>query len=421
MMSPSKRPIFAALGLATLLAVPLPVWAQHEDLDTDEQGLANDTDVEPDDDDADEDSKSDETGTPTGTVSAPADQPRKKSKGLVLESEDGRFKTQIQARVQTRYEYDLLTPDGVDDRSAFSIARGRITLKGHAFAENIEYKFQADWGKGNLSLKDFYVDYVRGGVFIRAGQFKRPFSRQQITSSGNQEFVDRAITDKAFLGERDIGIMIHNNYEKSPELEWAVGIFNATGDASVFAGVTDPDTGAVVIKPSNVPAFFGPALVARIGINRGGLEGYTEADLEGGPLRYGVAASVLSEFDADDDDASAIRAQLDYIVKVNGFSTTGGVYIATAQDGEGFADQSYDQIGYHIQAGYTVNGMHQVVGRYAMFDRDKSDPDQELTLGYSLYGEKHGFKWQTDAGLRTAEGKDLGDEVLLRSQLQLSF
>lgn len=336
-------------------------------------------------------------------------------KGFFIKSEDGRFGLKLQGRVQTRYTFASELDPAIDEREEvtnFAIQRARLTLSGHAFEEGLTYKFQSDFGKGDVTLKDFYIDYEVGSqARIRVGQFKRPFSRQQITSSGSQSLVDRAITDKFFKAGRDIGVALHNNYEKSPELEWAVGVFNGTGDKPIFDGAGF----------SNVPDRFGPAIAARAGYNQGGIKGYSEADLEGGPLRYGVGASVLAELDVDGDDASAVRAELDYIVKVNGLSSTGGVYVATAQDGAGFADQSYNAVGFHLQAGYMLTGTHQLVGRYAMISPDGADSQQEVTLGYSLYQFKHSFKWQTDASALVADGAAFGDALQVRTQLQLSF
>jgi hypothetical protein len=340
-------------------------------------------------------------------------------KGFFIESADGAFSLETQARVQFRWSYTVAVeedPDTMEERkdydSLFAVQRGRLTFGGHAFTKDLAYKLQADFGRGSVALKDYYVDYrIAGDALVRFGQYKRPFSRQQITSSGNLELVDRAITDAEYKGGRDAGVMVHNNYEKSPELEWAVGLFNGTGE-NVVPGRT-----------MGAPDSFNPALVGRIGYNQGDVKGYTEADLDGGPLRFGVAASVLGELDADRDNTSGIRGQLDYIVKAEGFSSTGGLYVATAQDGKGFRDQSTDTVGLHVQAGYTVDKTHEVVGRYALIAPRAEDEGnvQEVSLGYSLYLFGHGFKWQTDVTLGLDEGQDPGDDVQVRSQAQLSF
>jgi phosphate-selective porin OprO/OprP len=337
-------------------------------------------------------------------------------KGFFIESADGAFSLKTQARLQFRYTFTSQAAGG--DRvneSLLAVQRGRLTFGGHAFTEDLGYKLQVDFGRGAVALKDYYLDYrVADDVLVRLGQYKRPFSRQQITSSGNLEFVDRAITNNEYNAERDVGFMMHNNYEKSPMLEWAVGVFNGTGENLV------PVTGD-----------FSPAVVGRVGYNQGDVKGYSEADLDGGPLRFGVGASVLgflTDIDIPDDpdppiNRSGIRAELDYIVKVEGFSTTGGVYFATVQDGADFLEQTGDSVGVHVQVGYTVDKTHQVAGRYSLIapQADGEGNLQEVSLVYSLYQFSHNFKWQTDVTLGLDEGQDPGDDIQVRSQAQLSF
>jgi hypothetical protein len=372
-------------------------------------------------------------------VAVPADPPAVEpapevgyKKGFFVNSADGKHSLTVQGRVQARYQHESLD-GGADDReteNAFSIARARLTLKGHAFSDDIKFKFQTDFGKGGATLKDFLIDYaLRPGVIVRAGQWKRPLSRQQINSSGSLELVDRAITDKAFGAGRDIGVAVHNNYEKSPDLEWIVGVFNGTGEKPVLTGdvVVDPMTGEGEIVGggfSNVPDHILPAVVARVGINRNGIKGYSEADLEGGPLRFGVGASVLSELDTDGDDSSRVVGEVDYVVKSAGFSTTGGVYVASAQDGAGFGDQSYAALGAHVQAGYMLAGIYQPALRVALVDPDGDDNNTtEITGGFSVYAFEHGFKWQTDVGALIGQvaGADSTTDLLARTQLQLSW
>lgn len=367
----------------------------------------------------------------------------KKGSAFVLKSADGNSKLKLSGRVQARYTYEGKEGmgKGADDSSHFGIQRARLGLSGHAFTKKLRYKYQHDMGKGKVSLKDFWADYelVNNWLHIRAGQWKRPFSRQQINSSGKLELIDRAITDKKFLAGRDIGVAFHNNYEKSPEFEYVLGVFNGTGTSSI-------------------PTRFTPTLALRLGYNYGGIKGYSESDMKGGGLRFGIGASALMNMDLDDDDSSdsAMMAELDFILKIAGFSTSGAVYYAKT-DGE-TATASTDQtrmlsgkairdgLGFHAQAGYMIAKKYQPVIRYSMvmYDegktmvvtgQDNSGADvigevdrekatySELAVGFAWYFYKHKFKWQTEfamTGEKAGDDEKDGD-MIVRSQLQLAF
>ena len=344
-------------------------------------------------------------------------------KGFFIQSEDGDYRINLRSRVQTRYTFeseDNGEGEERDEASYFSIQRARLKLTGHVFMPELDYALQMDFGRGFFTLKDYYVDYeVADGFHVRIGQYKRPFSRQQITSSGSQAFVDRAITDKAFGAGRDIGIAIHNNYTKSPEFEWAFGIFNGTGDKSRFSGSTTVDLesgeGSVSGSYGNVPDFFYPTLVLRLGYNYGGIKGYSEADLEGGPVRFSVGASALADLDLDDDGESSYRTEVDYILKASGFSTTGGFYYGIDEVG----DESASVLGFHAQAGYMIGEVFQPAVRYAMVDPDGDDNETtEIGLSLNAFARGHNLKWQTDAAM--ISGGDLTD-YRIRSQVQLAF
>jgi hypothetical protein len=366
-------------------------------------------------------------------------------KGFFIRSADELYSLKINARMQGRFTFEnleswveedtLAVPDTEKDQEmAFAIARARLKLSGHVFSKAVGYEIQMDFGKGQFSLKDAFADFalVKNVLHLQVGQWKRPFSRQQITSSGSQELVDRAITDKAFGGGRDIGIALHNNYTKSPTFEWAVGLFNGTGESPWFEGKinTDEETGALSIdkksKFNNVPDKFHPMAVVRVGFNTKGLKGYSEADLEGGPARFGIAASGLADFDADKDDKSGIRGQMDFILKAHGFSTTGALYLA-AQSTSGFGNQEYSAWGGHLQAGYTVKKMVQPVLRYGVVNPKGGALEQEIMGGLALYFFGHNLKWQTDAGALLHNTEDptgsigLLADTLVRTQLQLAF
>ncbi len=368
-------------------------------------------------------------------------------KGFFIQDSKGLFKLVVGAAMQPQFAFESVEEhvEEVDDATgdtvvlartdrepeyAFLIRRAELKLKGHAFSKNVTYGFMADFAKGTVALKDYYLDFALAPkVFhMRFGSYKKPFSRQQINSSSKLELVDRSITDKAFGQGRDLGLMFHNKYTKSPTFEWAVGVFNGTGVKPWFEGdvEVDPETGEGEVtkgKTTNVPDRFHPLVVARIGYNRGDLKGYSEADLEGGPLRFGVGLSGIADFDSDESDDSNIRSQLDLILKVNGFAATAAAYVMTAQDGSGFSDQAYSAWGMHAQAGYIFNKLIQPIVRYAIVDYDgENNNTQEVTGGLSVYIFGHNLKWQTDAGGRIHE-HEMGDltDILVRSQVSLGF
>jgi len=369
-------------------------------------------------------------------------------KGFFIGDSKGLFKLKIGATMQPQLawesveehveEVDDVTGEAVvlsrTDREAaysFLIRRAELKLGGHAFSERVTYGFMADFGKGSVFLEDYYLDFALAPdvLHLRFGSWKRPFSRQQMTSSSKLELVDRSITDKAFGGGRDLGLMLHNDYERSPTFEWAVGVFNGGGNKPWFEGELEEDEDGNLsgvsskAKFTNVPDRFHPMAVARLGFNYGKLAGYSEADLEGGPFRLGLGVSGIADFDSDDTGDSNVRGELDYIIKAAGFSTTGAVYVMSAQDGGGFNDQAFAAWGLHAQAGYVVKGHVQPVIRYAIVDWDGDDNNiQEVTGGLNVFIFKHNLKWQTDAGgiLREHEAGGLTDYVV-RSQVTLAF
>jgi hypothetical protein len=345
-------------------------------------------------------------------------------KGFFIRNADGTYALKISGRVQPFYTLNV-GRDPLDLRSAFEIRRARLTLGGHLHTRALTYKLQTDLGKGFVTLKDFHVDAeFAQGTWLRVGQWKRPFSRQQINSSSRLEITDRSITDKAFLGGRDIGLAIHNNYEKSPDFEWIVGVFNGTGDGSKFKPAVDPMTGAVTGGAfSNVPGKLRPVWVARAGINRNGIKGYSEADLEGGPLRFAAAANLAVEGDNDDDDSSQQRAGVDYVVKAEGFSTTGGFYLMTEQTDLKLTDQELSFLGFHLQAGYMVAPKLQAAARYALVDArlDDAKDQQEITIGGNYYAFGHDGKLA--AAVRFIKTGDAGfdDGILVEIGANVGF
>jgi phosphate-selective porin OprO and OprP len=347
-------------------------------------------------------------------------------KGFKVTSGDGDF--ELKTGIRSQFRYELVREEAEEDeefQSRFYIPRLRLQLEGHAFGEANAYKVEFELsGRGQTILKDFYVDhtYVKG-IQIRAGQWKKPFSRHELVSDYSSTFNERALANGMIDAARDSGVMVHNGYDKSPDgIEWALGVFNAQRADRNTQEVECEDpadaTTCTVGSPTNLVDDWGPLMAARLGYNFGGIKGYSEGDLEGGPLRLAVGVGYLVDFNNLDEDEEGDLllehgATADFLLKIHGFDLEGGVYMLKAGD----ADAEVSFLG---QAGYFLLPKRlQVAGRYSLTPNlDADDEDTQEILGaLNIYFKDHTFKWATDAGVITSSVDDTTD-LQIRTMLQ---
>ncbi len=146
---------------------------------------------------------------------------------------------QIQLSGYAQVRYQNLDEMGKID--GFDIRRARIDLKG-AISPYWNIRFQADLA-GTPKLIDAYgeckiADYVN----ITIGQFKVPFSMENLASSNKLEMIDRSQVVEALVARgkdvignqngRDIGIQVFGNFLKINNrsiIDYSLGIFNGSG------------------------------------------------------------------------------------------------------------------------------------------------------------------------------------------------
>jgi phosphate-selective porin len=118
---------------------------------------------------------------------------------------------------------------GVD---TFLIRRARLILAGDIF-KNLCYKLQVDVGKSPILLEAM-LDWSFSSYFsLRIGQFKVPFSQENLTSSSDLDTINRSQAEEKLcpgrdIGSqgRDIGAMV---FGKQSILEYQLGVFNGSG------------------------------------------------------------------------------------------------------------------------------------------------------------------------------------------------
>lgn len=356
---------------------------------------------------------------------------------------------EMSSRIQVRFNYDdpnefvtLPVAGGLgpgDARGSFRIRRAKFKLEGWMIRSWLTYEMQVNYAaivsnnaaasNPGVLLEDaaFDIDFSKGrGTFrLHAGQFKVPYGAQELTSSGSQMFVDRALVSNSFSRGRDTGVALWGA-TRNNKLEWRVGMFNGNGLTRTF---NDNDkfqyNARLMWQPNGFIVLNQRAWVT------GAL--YSESDFESTttPI-YAMAINYenVNNHRATAGNTGASNDQkwhafiIDGIYKFKGFSMNGAYKYAdrTPETGD-----SFEANGGFFQAGYLFSRRRFEVGlRYGGFDSNATTPlnnIEEIRGVFSWYYARHGLKWQSDYGRVKSEVANGNHQKLMefRSQLQFVF
>ncbi|RXR31180.1 hypothetical protein EQG66_01810 [Sphingobium fluviale] len=115
-------------------------------------------------------------------------------------------------------------PRGIVDRGlGFSneVRRARLGVEG-TIPGGFGYKFEADIATGDAELTDAFLDYKRGGLTVTVGQHNTFQGLEELSSSNDTSFIERAAFTDAFGFERRLGVSAQ--YQAGPVLAQA-GLF----------------------------------------------------------------------------------------------------------------------------------------------------------------------------------------------------
>lgn len=349
------------------------------------------------------------------------------------------FYLEMSNRIQVRYTFedpsDNVTLPGTDgpgdERGSFRIRRAKFKLEGWMIRNWITFETQINYPGltgSNIGaiLEDaaLDIDLTKGrGLFrIHLGQFKPPFGAQEMTSSGSQQFVDRALVSNVFFRGRETGVAAWGTTPNN-KFEWRVGVFNGNGPTRTTNDNKHYQWNARLMWQPN-----GSQVLNQRAWITGAL--YSESDFESTttPI-YAVAINVEGQNNnfatAGLTDQKWQAVSVDGIFKYKGYSVNGMYTMAqrTVENG-----QAFDASGGFIQAGKLFwRRQLEVAVRYGHTDPSTlvgPDTISEARVAFSYYYLRHGLKWQTDIGqVQTKSTASSGTQKLfeLRSQLQFIF
>lgn len=339
-------------------------------------------------------------------------------KGLTIASEDGDFEAALKVRGQILATFATEHTDDGETESGAQIRRARFAMQGHMFGAHNKYKLELavsprdvssrGGATGTSPLLDWYMtfDYLPEATIV-AGQYKVPYNRQRVVSSGSLQMVDRSIVQGEFNLDRNVGFDVRSTSLLDHRLNYYAGFYMGEG------------RNAFESRQQNF------LYLARVEVLPfGKFSHYIEGDFERTGPRLAIGASYAYDKDsardqgplgsppADEGTTSFHMAEADVLFKAYGFSVMAEAFWRDGKRDAGDAvddmgnpipaEPPRDGLGFFGQAGYLLprSGL-ELSARYGNImaaSEDTSLADrQELGVGVSYYFAHHTMKLQADA------------------------
>ena len=156
------------------------------------------------------------------------------SKGLDIRSRDGNYHVHIDWRAQLRFtSRDFDDPIVVNPevrQGQFVVNRARFKMGGHAYRPWLTYYFEYDFPRNALLDLRFTLQ-ASDPLRLRVGQWKIPYNRERVDSSGKQQFAERSIVTPWFTLDRQQGAALFGRLWKGTRADswYNIGVFSGTG------------------------------------------------------------------------------------------------------------------------------------------------------------------------------------------------
>lgn len=359
--------------------------------------------------------------------------------GLTMRSADSLYSLTIRGYVQLRATLVDSVQDDVAASTEFQIRRLRLTLAGQFIVPELTYNVQFAFANRDqepdlaVPVHEAWINYAPlRDVVLRVGQGKVPYSRQNMLSSGGQQFVDLSLVTSELGLDYDTGIYAYskNLFGLGDRVQYQLGMFGGDGRNRLSNRSGLMWTGRIEVSP------FGK------------FESYVESDqarTEGPHLQlaFGGALNKSTVRARSTTGPSYTIGGIDYqhleadlIFKWAGLSLQAEVLwrdspdvrsqSTVRMDGTTLTEYARPAWGYFVQGGYYLPTGLEFAARYGdLHPRQRSDDPtlvraRELGGAASWYFQRHALKVQADYFYLFGDTLD-GGRHQVRVQAQLQF
>lgn len=361
--------------------------------------------------------------------------------GFTFTTQDEKFQLTLGGRMQFRYSFT--DKDSGQDSSQWDAKRIRLIMGGYAYTKDLTYKLEIDARQlasspSNKGLVDAWMNYkILDEAQIKVGQYKTPFARQELTSDGALQFVDRSPVVDAFKPSYDIGAMLNGKIANGLAY-YSAGVFGGAGQTNTRTSNDNMFVARVAVNPlgdmpyseadidvSKKPLLSIGADYFRNTINRTAASTFdTNAGYAGGWVTKGLAnGPIKNTFGKFDVNSYGVDAAFKWM----GLFAQAEYMMGQAESQAVSANNLLRSHGFYAQAGYMIiPGKLEAAVRYSYLDPNRDNPNDTISeqIGaLSYYFTKHNLKLQADAGnthTQTGVGKTT-DDMVYRLQAQIIF
>ncbi len=181
-------------------------------------------------------------GTPDPAAPKPPEKPPEKpisyveGRGMLFRSPDKLFEASLGFNLQVRYtHFDLDSALGALDVNEFRVRRFKLFMSGFAFDPRLTWRVQLAFESSvaNRILDDAWMGWrFAEPAALQFGQYKTPYSRQELYNDGVLQFPERSLATDAFKPSRDIGMMAFGNFCDNL-FTYQAGVFGGAGQSTL--------------------------------------------------------------------------------------------------------------------------------------------------------------------------------------------
>ena len=309
------------------------------------------------------------------------------NKGFYIESTDKQHKIKFDGRFHGDFKAYL---DDHPDHSSFFVRRARLAASGTLY-KYYDFRVEAEFGKGGSRLNDGFMNiHYWPQAQIKFGQFKTPFSMEELTSDNWIDFIERSVVNK-LVPSRDLGVMLHGGLQDQL-FYYQLGVFNGYK----LNQVKDPDNGKDLAFRLMVSPFIKTGHKAIEGLHFGGALTYGNENLtkdqwwNSGSFKTAAGTTYLSMANGVVQDGDRTRGGLELYWDW-GSTALKGEYMVTQLDGLQINNQNND---FDIKGGY-LSISHYLTGEKFTFKNGQ--PGRSVPLKNFEPGTPGWGAWQIGA------------------------